>query len=62
MTRGLRRLTWIIHECRREVAETEARRDFSQVRMTQAYLRSVEENRTRKATPGERTGYRSRYS
>jgi hypothetical protein len=36
-------LAWIIHECRREAAETEVRRDFSQVRATQAYLRSVEE-------------------
>ncbi len=37
------RLAWIIPECRREPAETEARRGFSQVRATQAYLRSVEE-------------------
>jgi hypothetical protein len=36
-------LTGIIHECRREAAETEARRGFSQVRATQADLRSVEE-------------------
>ena len=28
---------WIIHECRREAGETEARRGFSQVRATQAY-------------------------
>ena len=34
---------WIIYECRREADETEARRTFSQVRATQAYLRSVEE-------------------
>ena len=33
----------IIHECRREAFETEARRGFSQVRPTQAYCRSVEE-------------------
>ena len=33
----------IIHECRREAFETEARRDFSQVRPTQAYCQSVEE-------------------
>jgi len=32
-----------IHECRREAFETEARRGFSQVRPTQAYVRSVEE-------------------
>jgi hypothetical protein len=36
-------LTRIIHECRCEAAETEARRSFSQVRATQAYLWSVEE-------------------
>ncbi len=36
-------LAWIIYECRHEAAEREARRDFSQVRATQAYLRSVEE-------------------
>jgi hypothetical protein len=33
----------IIHECRREAFETEARRGFSQVRPTQAYLQSVED-------------------
>jgi hypothetical protein len=42
------RLAWIIHECRREAAETEARRGFSQVRVTQAYLRSVEETEREK--------------
>ena len=36
-------LARIIHECRREAFETEARRGFSQVRPTQAYLQSVEE-------------------
>jgi len=36
-------LAWIIHECRRELFETEARRGFSQVRPTQAYVQSVEE-------------------
>ena len=36
-------LARIIHECRREAFETEARRGFSQVRLTQAYLQSVEE-------------------
>jgi hypothetical protein len=36
-------LAWIIHECRREAFETEARRGFSQVRPMQAYLQSVEE-------------------
>jgi len=36
-------LARIIHECRSEAFETEARRGFSQVRPTQAYLRSVEE-------------------
>jgi hypothetical protein len=36
-------LTRIIHECRREAFEPEARRGFSQVRPTQAYLQSVEE-------------------
>jgi hypothetical protein len=38
--RGLAR---IIHECRREAFETEARLGFSQVRPTQAYRQSVEE-------------------
>src|SRR5687768_7790349 len=38
-----RLLARIIHECRREAAETEALRGFSQVRSTQADLRSVEE-------------------
>ena len=33
----------IIHECRREAFETEARRGGSHVRPTQAYLQSVEE-------------------
>ena len=36
-------LARIIHACRREAFETEARRGFSQVRLTQAYLQSVEE-------------------
>jgi hypothetical protein len=36
-------LAWIIHECRRELFETEARRGFSQVRPTQANAQSVEE-------------------
>ena len=36
-------LARVIHECRREAFETEARRGFSQVRLTQAYLQSVEE-------------------
>ena len=33
----------IIHECRREAFETDARRGFSHVRPTQAYVQSVEE-------------------
>ncbi|CBK44031.1 protein of unknown function [Nitrospira defluvii] len=33
----------IIHECRREAFETEARRGGSHVRPTQAYWQSVEE-------------------
>jgi hypothetical protein len=33
----------IIHECCREAFETEARRGFSQVRPTEAYVQSVEE-------------------
>ena len=37
------RLARTIHECRREAFETEARRGFSQVRPTEAYLQSVEE-------------------
>ena len=36
-------LARIIHECRREAFETEARRGFSHVRPTQAYWQSVEE-------------------
>ena len=36
-------LTRTIHECRREAFETEARRGFSQVRPTEAYIQSVEE-------------------
>jgi hypothetical protein len=36
-------LTRIIHECRREAFETEARQGFSHVRPTQAYVESVEE-------------------
>jgi hypothetical protein len=36
-------LARIIHECRREAFETEARRSFSHVRPTQAYWQSVEE-------------------
>jgi hypothetical protein len=41
-------LARIIHERRRETAETEARRGFSQVRTTQAYLRYVEETEREK--------------
>jgi len=37
-----------IHECRREAFETEARRGFSPVRPTQAYLQSVEETEREK--------------
>jgi hypothetical protein len=33
----------IIHECRREALETEARRGFFQVRLTEANAQSVEE-------------------
>jgi hypothetical protein len=40
---GWVRLARIIHECRREAFETEARRGFSQVRPTEAYSQSVEE-------------------
>jgi len=32
-----------MHECRREGFETEARRGFSHVRPTEAYVQSVEE-------------------
>jgi hypothetical protein len=41
-------LARIIHEYRREVAEIEACRGFSQVRATQADLRSVEETEREK--------------
>src|SRR5690606_37011698 len=40
---GAEWLARIIHECRREACETEARRGFSHVRPTQAYWQSVEE-------------------
>jgi hypothetical protein len=54
-------LARIIHECRREAFETEARRGFSHV--TDAGVLAVRRGgRTRKATPGERIGRRSRYS
>jgi hypothetical protein len=36
-------LARIIHECRRETVETEARRGGSHAKPTQAYLQSVEE-------------------
>ena len=36
-------LARIIHECRREAFETEARRGCSPVRPTEAYMQSVEE-------------------
>ena len=36
-------LTRIIHACRRESFETEARRGFSHVRPMEAYVQSVEE-------------------
>ena len=36
-------LARIIHECRREAFETDARRGFSHVRPTQAYVQSDEE-------------------
>jgi len=36
-------LARVIHECRREVFETDARRSFSHVRPTQVYWQSVEE-------------------
>jgi hypothetical protein len=39
----MRLVARIIHECRREAFEPEARRGFSQVRPTQAYMQSVEE-------------------
>ncbi len=47
-SRFQQRLARIIHECRCEAAETEASRGFSQVRATQAYLRSVEETEREK--------------
>jgi hypothetical protein len=40
---GKSKVTWINHECRREVPEADGHRGFSHVRVTQAYLRSVEE-------------------
>jgi len=43
LVRNVDRLARIIHECRREAFETEARRGFSHVRPTEAYLQSVEE-------------------
>ena len=41
-------LARIIHECRRDAFETEARRGFSHVRPTQAYSPSVEEAKREK--------------
>jgi len=55
-------LAWIIHECRREAFETEARLGFSQKRPTQAHRQSVEEVEREKSPPGERIGRRRRYS
>jgi hypothetical protein len=40
--RNEKALARIIHECRREAFETEARRGFSQVRPTEAYMQYVE--------------------
>ena len=55
-------LARIIHECRREAFETEVRRGPSQV-MADGGVRAVRRGgRTRKASPGERIGRRSRYS
>jgi hypothetical protein len=51
----LQSLAWIIHECRHEAAETEACRGFSQVRTTQAYLRSVEETEREKPRRARRS-------
>jgi len=45
---GKSKVTWINHESRREAPEADGRRGFSQVRMTQAYLRSVEETEREK--------------
>ena len=51
-------LSRIIHEYRREVFEAEARRGFSHVRPTEAYVQSVEEaerdkpRRTRESDDG----------
>jgi hypothetical protein len=55
-------LARIIHECRREAAETEARRGFSHVRSDAGGLAVRRGDRTRKAAPGERIGCCSRYS
>lgn len=44
-------LAGIIHGCRCEVIETEARRGFSKVRRTQAYSESVEEAEREKSRP-----------
>jgi hypothetical protein len=55
-------LARIIHECRRESFETEARRGFSQSKADVGVLAVRRGGRTRKASPGERIGRRSRYS
>jgi hypothetical protein len=55
-------LARIIHECRRETFETEARRGLLASK-ADAGVRAVRRGgRTRKAPPGERIGRRSRYS
>jgi hypothetical protein len=68
---GKSKVTWINHECRREVPEADGpllhpptpgapRRapsvGFSQVRMTQAYLRSVEESEREKPRRTKESG------
>ena len=45
-------LARIIHECRRESFDTQARRGFSQVRPTEAYWLSVEKAEREKLRRG----------
>src|SRR5206468_12184329 len=58
-----RRQARIIHGCRSEAAETEARRGLLASEDDAGVLTAVRRGgRTRKAAPGERIGRRSRYS
>jgi hypothetical protein len=61
-SRFQQRLARIIHECRCEAAETEARRGFLASKGDAGVLAVRRGDRTRKAAPGERIGRCSRHS